>query len=1665
MQQRARKILLKTIKVTAWILVSVTALLLVVIALIQLPPVQDRITERVVSFLEEKLGTAVQVERLYISFPKRIVLESFYLEDQAGDTIAYVGKLEIDTDLWSLLDREVQLNDIALSRTTTFIKRNAKDSSFNFDYIVDAFAGDATPTPDTPEKEDWTITLRELSLDDVSVAYDDALTGTYAAVDAGALETNLDVFELETLTFGVGKLDLTNTTATLVQAMEPPAAEAETEPGEPGPNLSFEEVNLHDVHLRYSQQALAQDLQLDIGEISLDAEAIDLEKQMIRLDAVRVTGTRARLRQGPSTATPAGSSPATNGGSQANTPPPPERDWTVSVKTLLLHDNSIKYDDDTQPHQPEGIDYGHLWITGLHMDATDITMRGLAMGAAFNDLSMRDKSGFAVTSFRGAVRISDDSAHVSAAHLTTGQSILHLNAWATYPSLDALRAAPGDVALRAKMDNSHIAVRDILFINHSAFDSLPLEIDPNEKIFIDASVNGTLNNLDLHHLRLNTLSETSLDARGSFAGLAGEAPTFDVRVEKFYSTRADIENILPDTLLPDSMALPAWININAQYRGGLTAAHFNTFAASSYGSLEVNGEMNLDSTSAARGYRAAWALNDFNVGELLMQPDTYGLLSVDGKLRSDGLTPEEMRSAMEATITSFFYQGHEYRDFRITASLEDDILRSWAELEDPNLDFAWKAEANFQGEVPRYKMTFDLQSADFEALKLSERPLKARGTLDVDMATADLRVLNGSIGLRKVAIFNGDDLYAVDSLLFASIDQEGRSEITVHSDLLSGNFEGSLNVFTMPAVLREYLDTYYSLHDSVRQSFEEPQHFSFELNLKKTELLTDIILPELETFTPGIIRGEFDSKAKRLDLRLDIPAFQYGEVGVTSLRFRTTSDATALNYNLLIDEVRIDSLLVDGLELNGTIADDSIRANVIVRDSLDYYKYEVGGTFYSRDKHFEFRLDPEQTMLNYVNWSIPRDNVIKFGGEKVIVRNVELSHQDQKIVVNAPPAAAEPMFFGFENLSLEYLTSMVAGKKPVTGVLSGKVIVPPSDDGFSFTADLSVDALSIAQHPWGNIDLLVEQRVADLFDVDFSLVGTRNDIRVDGTYKGGNDPSIAMTARINRFDLSILEPLQQQFADLEGQLQGSLHVSGVPDEPDINGSLTLANASFFSNFLQTAFQADRETLRFDSRGIVFDAFALADTDNNEAVLKGRINTENYRAFSFNLDFTTQNFQLLNTAKGDNDLFYGLIHLDSYARIRGTMANPVVNMEISLAEGDHLTYIVPQSQASILEQQGIVTFVDKSFKADPFIKKIQPELEDTVKTTFRGINLTAKVELTEGETFTMIIDPTTEDQLTIRGNATLTLQMDQTGDMQLAGRYEIAEGTYNFSFYKFVKRSFDIQEGSSITWTGDILNANMDITAIYRVETSPIELISNQVTDPAELDRFRQRMPFIVLMDIAGQLLTPEIAFRLDMPLSERNTLGGNVYARLQDINTRESDLNKQVFALLILKRFISDDPFENQAGSGLEGTARTSVSKILTEQLNQLTENIRGVELSFDVRSYEQYEGGEAYGQTELELGLSKRLLDDRLIIKLSGNVDIEGNNEQREVTDYIGDIALEYLLTEDGRFRVRGFRNSDYDIIDGELIETGAGFIYIKEYNKLKDLFEPNVETGNQKP
>ena len=146
-----KKILIRVLKILGWIVAGIFVLLLLVIGAIQIPSIQNKIVGKGVAWVQSKIGTTVKLEHFSLRFPKKIVLTGLYLEDQQKDTLLYAGEIAVNTDLWGLLHHRIELNDVSLQNINAKISRTQNDSTFNFNYIVKAFASnDSRLYNDTP---------------------------------------------------------------------------------------------------------------------------------------------------------------------------------------------------------------------------------------------------------------------------------------------------------------------------------------------------------------------------------------------------------------------------------------------------------------------------------------------------------------------------------------------------------------------------------------------------------------------------------------------------------------------------------------------------------------------------------------------------------------------------------------------------------------------------------------------------------------------------------------------------------------------------------------------------------------------------------------------------------------------------------------------------------------------------------------------------------------------------------------------------------------------------------------------------------------------------------------------------------------------------------------------------------------------------------------------------------------------------------------------------------------------------------------------------------------------------------------------------------------------------------------------------------------------------
>ena len=337
----------------------------------------------------------------------------------------------------------------------------------------------------------------------------------------------------------------------------------------------------------------------------------------------------------------------------------------------------------------------------------------------------------------------------------------------------------------------------------------------------------------------------------------------------------------------------------------------------------------------------------------------------------------------------------------------------------------------------------------------------------------------------------------------------------------------------------------------------------------------------------------------------------------------------------------------------------------------------------------------------------------------------------------------------------------------------------------------------------------------------------------------------------------------------------------------------------------------------------------------------------------------------------------------------------------------------------------------------------------------------------------MVDELNGDYLRARGNARLNVGVNAAGEITVLGRYDVTEGEYSLT-YQVLKRQFEIQKGGYIQFTGDPLRADINITAVYQVSTSPADLIGNETTtmNAAALNR---KLPFDVALTISNNLAAPKLDFDIKLPEVEGNgaaassEFGTAIENKLKTLRQDQSQMNKQVFALLVLNRFLPENTSDFFSGSnnsgGLnnqaEGLARSSVSKLISDQLGRLASNVlKGFDVDFSLLSQtgSANTGGTTNGaRTDLNVGLSRSFLSGRLTVSVGRNFVLENaaNSATRNPNEVFDNVSLNYSLTRDGRYVLRVYRRNDYQaVLDGYIVETGVGFVITMDYNTLYDIF-----------
>ena len=1228
---------------------------------------------------------------------------------------------------------------------------------------------------------------------------------------------------------------------------------------------------------------------------------------------------------------------------------------------------------------------------------------------------------------------------------------------------------------------------------------------------LSGQINGGLNDFQVRNLSFKGLGNTQLLASGRIKGLPNVDNRLftDLNIARFTTTAADLRGVLPAGTLPANINLPPAISLAGTFRGQPTAMRFDTNLqlASTFGNAAAKVNMQ-PGPKGQEPITGTFAVQNFNVGKLL-NDTTIGRVSATGQLNARGLTPASMRGQLTATVQNAQYKGYTYRNVKTTVGIDRqryDIKANTAG--DPNLNLDLAAVVNLRdAKNPTYELTsLNVRGANLTALGLyTGGDLRVQGDLQASISGTDLNSINGTFSGSHVVIVRDNQPFAFDSLQGSIVQTAGRTAVNFNSSLVAARLDGNVHLGDLATELQQHIDRYFDLPGVRYVASSANRHFTYALRLKDTRLATKLV-KGLKRISPFTLSGDYDRQAARLTAVTSIPVIRYQNYRLDSLRLNVGSDPRKLDYALRLAQAAQDTTLrLRRPSIIGSVADNKVFAQAaILGDSANRERLALAGTLSVSNEQLttEGRRQPinsrrteasaytlvaaPEQVINYENWTAGANNFVRYDPNgSIVASNLRLTNGRSSLVVQSqnPQINTSPLQVRFEQFQLAELARTVQQKDSlIAGTLNGQAELRGlGSKRFSFTSNLTVSSLIYQKALIGDLALQASNPVADHYDLDARLTGggvstagaaagttgPTNDVHVVGYYTATGQNPINFRVEANRLNLKTAEPFSAgQLSRTTGFLRGTLAVTGTIGTPQVRGTLTTSeDAAFIVPQLGAPFRLPNQNVTFDDRGLAFNNFTVLDSAGNKAVANGYLLTKNFVDYAFDLRAVTNNFLAVHSTRANNPLYYGRLALDSDTRLTGPLTLIKIDTDVTVAEGSDLTVESPTSDPAAVARAGIVKFIDKSTLIDTALAR-QLAL-DTVQTGPSGYDVTARVKVTDQTPFTIIIDPASGDNLRVRANGDLTTNIDPSGTITLSGRLTVARGAYRLSLYNLASREFIIQPGSTLVWSGDPYNADLNLTAIYKVKAPPAELLAGQGTDDATQQSLaRNTLPFRVLLNVTDQLSKPTIGFDITLPQDQRGALGGEVEAKLAALRqpSQTSELSKQVFSLLLLGRFVAQNPFASSSGeSFVTSQLRGSASAVLTKQLQNLTgKYLAGLGLDLGVTNQAAYGAdGSTGSRTDLNVAVRRQLLNSRLSVRVGTDVPLSGNNGSQttpgssNVSNFAGDVSLEYTLLADGRLRLRAFRQNAYEDIDGPIVRTGAALIYQREYNTLAELFQ----------
>ena len=1291
-------------------------------------------------------------------------------------------------------------------------------------------------------------------------------------------------------------------------------------------------------------------------------------------------------------------------------------DILINSTSVTITNAHFVWDNYNYEQEDFGIDWDHIDLKNINLDLTQFEMINDSFNAVFNHLSWIEKSGFKLDNFTGNAIFSSTRTVVENLNVVTPFSNIKIDLNYEYDSIGSYVEFIDEVYMNYDLDSSIINFKDISYFT-STLQGMDYEVMAYGK------ERGPVSDMKLSNIYLGYGEETVINGRVFINGLPDlESTSFTCKFKDISTNYPDLSTIKTYPFTEGkTLVIPEFIQNGKtmSFKGSFTG-FYNDFVT--YGTFKSkNGIVKTDlkltqNDTGTIQYSGQIKSTDFNLGQLTKLPKMFNKLSVDMKVKGEELDFETMDLKLKGNLTKFDFMGYRYRDIDIDGVILDQTLEGIVQVADTNVNLSFEGAIDLQDEVPLYKFNAKIDHLRPKQLHLLDRDSSASLSTEVIFNFQGNSIDNvlGRAGLRNFRFYELDNTVRLDTVDFLGFTTGKDKTLSLTSDnidlLITGEFYFEDLLQSMNYVTYKWFPSIYSQPQSKPSTVE---NFSLSMNARKFSGFSSIFIPQI-TFEDDLkIEFNFNSEQEEIDFEVESSNMAIYDQHITNLKLG--AQLTQDTFNLISNSTYLkftDSSYIENLTINAIASKDLIQSNIIWNN---HEEVENSGNLnfemnFTNPEHFNVKFNQSKFTFNDTVWNIMDSSYISKSGKEYLFNNVIVYQDDQNFnldgLISTDPD--KKLSIHVDNFDLKLLNPIFKKYDIHTqGKVNGETILEDVYGDLRFKSNSSFTDLQLNHQYIGDGHIFSEWNDTDQrfdIDVDFNYEGI-NTLNVLGKYYPRiKVDNLDLTLSLNQFPVKIIEPFFKDYIDdVSGTITGKSAINGTFKKPEIAGEFLLRHLETHVIYLNETLYADSQFVFIRPNLIGADAIIIEDEDHKKAQANFSLFHHNYEDLNFDLSVTSINaFRAFNTTRKDNEYFYGKVYLSPGSTIGLESGyQGVLNITANVSTGTGTLVTIP-----FYEEGEVATNDFIYFKQDSSIL-----VQEVVEEEEFGLNLDMSMDLNKNAEIQLIFDEFTNDKIQAIGTGSINLKISEEEDFSIYGNYEIEEGFYLFTFAKVISKKFDIEPGGRLTWNGDPYAGQANIKAVYKVRTTLLELGVVAAYDSTELTK---RVPVEVILSMTGNYMNPDLSFTFSLPPK---------YDEIQTLlnNLDEGERNKQVFALLILNKFMPISGGDVSSGSNVVATNSTEVLS------NQLSNWLSSISNNWDMGV--RYNPGDDISADEVEVALSTQLFNDRVLLEtnlgISGNTNTNtaSNNKSNAI---VGEFTISYKINKKGNIVGKVFNRSN---------------------------------------